>query len=67
MAEALTFEQTIMGMTAWAAYANFYESITGSLEANKQADFIILNKDLKYENDDSGLEIKEVWMDGKKI
>jgi predicted amidohydrolase YtcJ len=67
MAEALSFEQTIKGMTAWAAYANFYDSITGSLELNKQADFIIFNKDLKYENDASGIELKEVWIDGKKI
>lgn len=67
MAEALSFEQTIMGMTAWAAYANFYESITGSLMVGKQADFIIFNKDLKYENDASGMQLQEIWIDGKKI
>lgn len=67
MNEALTFEQAIKGMTTWAAYANFMETFTGSLEVKKQADFIILNKDLKYENDATNIELMSVWIDGKRI
>lgn len=43
---ALTREETIRGMTIWAAKANFMEKETGSLEPGKKADFILLNKDL---------------------
>jgi hypothetical protein len=43
---ALTREQTIRGMTIWAAKASFLEKEVGSLEAGKKADFIILAQDL---------------------
>ena len=33
-------------MTIWAAMANFEDTLRGSLEKNKVADFIILDKDL---------------------
>jgi predicted amidohydrolase YtcJ len=43
---ALTREQTLRGMTIWAAKAAFEENEKGSLEAGKAADFIILDTDL---------------------
>jgi predicted amidohydrolase YtcJ len=43
---ALSREETIKGMTIWAAKANFLEKEVGSLEKGKKADFIILNNDL---------------------
>jgi predicted amidohydrolase YtcJ len=43
---ALSREQTIRGMTIWAAKASFLEKEVGSLEAGKKADFIILAQDL---------------------
>lgn len=46
MENALTREEAIRGMTIWAAKADFWEKETGSLEAGKNADFIILDKDL---------------------
>jgi predicted amidohydrolase YtcJ len=42
----LTREETLKGMTVWAAYANFEEKEKGSLEKGKLADFIILDKDI---------------------
>ena len=44
--EALNREQTLRGMTIWAAKANFEEKEKGSLEVGKFADFIILNQNL---------------------
>jgi predicted amidohydrolase YtcJ len=46
MENALTREETLRGMTIWAAKANFEEKEKGSLEAGKFADFIILDKDI---------------------
>lgn len=43
---ALTREETIKGMTIWAAYSNFEEKEKGSLEKGKFADFIVLDTDL---------------------
>ncbi|RAJ13396.1 amidohydrolase [Olleya aquimaris] len=44
--EGLTREETLKGMTIWAAYANFEEQEKGSIEVGKFADFIILDKDI---------------------
>lgn len=44
--QALSAEETLWGMTRWAAFANFAEGTTGSLEVDKAADFIVLNQDI---------------------
>lgn len=44
--QKLTREQTLRGMTIWAAYAAFEEKEKGSLEAGKWADFVVLDTDL---------------------
>ena len=43
---ALTRYEAFMGMTIWAAYANFEETEKGSIEVGKFADFIILDQDI---------------------
>ena len=37
---------TLMGMTRWAAFANFEEDIKGTIEVGKFADFVILDRDI---------------------
>ncbi|NHN25316.1 amidohydrolase [Flavobacterium jejuense] len=46
MENALTREETLKGMTIWAAYSNFEEKEKGSLEKGKWADFTIFSEDI---------------------
>lgn len=50
MENALSREETLKGMTIWAAYSNFEEEEKGSIEAGKLADFVILDKDIMRVN-----------------
>ncbi len=43
--DALTREETLKGMTIWAAYSNFEEQEKGSITVGKFADFVILEED----------------------
>ncbi len=43
---ALSREETLKGMTIWAAHSNFEEDEKGSIEAGKFADFIILDNNI---------------------
>ena len=62
--EALTSKQAILGMTYWAAKANFMEKNIGSLEAGKIADFVVLDTDIATEKYMLSTQIKEVFIDG---
>jgi hypothetical protein len=66
---ALTREETIRGMTIWAAKADFLEKEVGSIEVGKKADFIILDKDLMKVNENDILNTKVVmtYVGGKKV
>lgn len=43
---ALSREEALRGMTIWAAYACFQEKKRGSIEKGKDADFVVLDKDI---------------------
>ena len=69
MDNALTREETIRGMTIWAAKAGFLEKEVGSLEVGKKADFILLDKDLMKVEETAILNTKvtATFIGGKKV
>jgi len=67
--EALTREETLKGMTIWAAYANFEENEKGSIEVGKLADFTVLEKNIMTipENEIPSVKVMATFIDGKKV
>jgi hypothetical protein len=69
MENALTREETLKGMTIWAAFSNFEEKEKGSIEKGKFADFIILDKDIMKINMDEVPNVKVIftYVNGEKV
>jgi predicted amidohydrolase YtcJ len=67
--QALSRKETLLGMTLWAAHANREDTWKGSIEANKVADFIVLDKDiLECSVDDlKRIRAKRTFIGGKKM
>ena len=69
MENALSREETLKGMTIWAAYANFEENEKGSISVGKFADFVILDQNIME------IETKEIpktkvihtYLNGEKV
>lgn len=55
---SLTRGEALKGMTIWAAYANFEDHERGSIEINKQADFVLLSEDIMTVPEADLLKIK---------
>lgn len=69
MENALSRENTLRGMTIWAAYANFEENEKGSIEVGKFADFILLNQNI-MEVDGSKIpntKVLATYINGEKV
>lgn len=66
---ALSREETLKGMTIWAAYSNFEEKERGSLQKGKLADFIVLDTDIMKCNIEDVLNTKVIstYISGEKV
>ncbi|QXP70922.1 amidohydrolase [Polaribacter sp. R2A056_3_33] len=69
MENALTREETLKGMTIWAAYSNFEEDEKGSIEVGKFADFVIINQDIMKVKGNNIPNTKAVstFLNGEKV
>lgn len=69
MKDALSREETLKGMTIWAAYSNFEEDEKGSIEVGKMADFVILSEDIMRvpENQIPDLKAEQVFVNGIQV
>jgi hypothetical protein len=67
--QSITRKQALKGMTIWAAYSQFSDDKKGSLESGKQADFVILDRDLMTVSMDSTLntQAKATYIKGEKV
>ena len=66
---ALSREETLKGMTIWAAKAAFEEKEKGSLERGKAADFIIVDTDLVTCDADKILKatVNQTYINGERV
>jgi predicted amidohydrolase YtcJ len=66
---ALTREETLKGMTIWAAYSNFEENEKGSIEVGKWADFTIFDADIMTMDIDGVPFVKpsHTFIKGKRV
>ncbi len=69
MENALTREETLKGMTIWAAYSNFEENEKGSIETGKMADFIILDKNIMTVEPEKipFIKVLETYIGGERV
>jgi predicted amidohydrolase YtcJ len=69
MENALDRATTLRGMTIWAAYGNFEEARRGSIEVGKDADFVILEKDLMTAPaaELRDIRVKKTYVAGQKV
>jgi len=67
--ERLSRQQALHGFTLGAAYAAFQEEHLGSLQAGKQADFVVLSKDIMTvpEKDILSTQVLATYISGKAV
>ncbi|MDG2152833.1 MAG: amidohydrolase, partial [Crocinitomicaceae bacterium] len=65
--EALSFNETLKGMTFWNAFSAFEEQYLGTLEAGKKATFVILDKPLNRSSNFRDNFSWKTYIDGKLV
>ena len=69
MENAVTRQQAVKAYTSWGAYAQFSETLKGSIEVGKLADLVVLERDILTCPEEEILDTKVVLtvIDGNTV
>ncbi|GAB2539370.1 amidohydrolase [Spirosoma aerophilum] len=69
MENAVDRKSALLAMTRWAAYACFEDHLRGSIAPGKQADFVILDRDIMTAPNPQlrGIKVKQTWINGERV
>lgn len=69
MENAVDRKSALLAMTRWAAYACFDDQLRGSIAAGKQADFVILDRDIMQVPNPQlrDTKVKQTWIGGERV
>lgn len=69
MANAVDRRSALLAMTRWAAYACFEDQLRGSISPGKQADFVVLDRDIMTVPNEQlrATKVRQTWINGEKV
>ena len=69
MENAVDRQSALLAMTRWAAYANFEEPLRGSIAPGKQADFVVLDRDIMTVPNEKlrDTKVRQTWIGGERV
>ena len=69
MENAVDRKSALLAMTRWAAYACFEDHLRGSIAPGKQADFVLLDRDIMTAPNPQlrQTKVKQTWIGGERV
>jgi predicted amidohydrolase YtcJ len=69
MENAVDRKSALLAMTRWAAYACFEDQLRGSIAPGKQADFVVLDRDIMTVPNTQlrQTKVKQTWIGGERV
>lgn len=69
MENAVDRKSALLAMTRWAAYANFEDQLRGSIAPGKQADFVVLDRDIMTVPNAQlrQTKVRQTWIGGERV
>ncbi len=69
MENAVDRKSALLAMTRWAAYACFEDHLRGSIAPGKQADFVVLDRDIMTVPNSQirQTKVKQTWIGGERV
>ncbi len=69
MKNAVDRQSALLAMTRWAAYANFEDHLRGSIAPGKQADFVVLDRDIMTVPNAQlrQTKVRQTWIGGERL
>jgi len=69
MENAVDRRSALLAMTRWAAYANFEDQLRGSIAPGKQADFVVLDRDIMTSPNTQlrDTKVRQTWIGGERV